>query len=83
MVIIREKNKIDTIIVDPPRKGLNNVEEILTFNANNIIYISCDPITLGRDLKLLTQYYNIEKTYMLDMFPNTYHNESLIILKQK
>lgn len=77
------KNKIDTIIVDPPRKGLNNVEEILTFNANNIIYISCDPITLGRDLKLLTQYYNIEKTYMLDMFPNTYHNESLVILKQK
>lgn len=77
------KDKIDTIIVDPPRKGLNNIEEILTFNANNIIYISCDPITLGRDLKLLTQYYNIEKTYMLDMFPNTYHNESLIILKRK
>jgi len=75
------KDKIDTIIVDPPRKGLNNVEEILKFNANNIIYISCDPITLGRDLKLLTQYYNIEKSYMLDMFPNTYHNESLIILK--
>jgi len=77
------KDNIDTIIVDPPRKGLNNIEEILKFNSKNIIYISCDPVTLGRDLKMLTKFYNIEKTYMLDMFPNTYHNESLVILKQK
>ena len=76
-------DNIDTIIVDPPRKGLSNIEEILKFNSKKIIYISCDPITLGRDLKELTNFYEIEDAYALDMFPNTYHVESMIILNKK
>lgn len=77
------KDNIDTIIVDPPRKGLNNIEEILEFNSKRIIYISCDPITLGRDLKELIKNYNIISCYALDMFPNTYHIESMIIMEKK
>lgn len=76
-------DKIDTIIVDPPRKGLSNIEEITNFKAQNLVYISCDPVTLGRDLKELTKFYEIKKVYALDMFPNTYHVESLIILNKK
>ena len=75
-------DKIDTIILDPPRKGLSNIEEIIDFKAKNLIYISCDPVTLGRDLKVLTNYYDIKKVYALDMFPQTYHVESLIILNK-
>ena len=67
------KDKVDTIIVDPPRKGLSNIDEILNINTNKLVYMSCDPVTLGRDLKELTKHYNIKKTYMLDMFPQTYH----------
>ena len=76
-------DNIDTIIVDPPRKGLCNIDDILKFNSKKIIYISCDPITLGRDLKELTKFYEIEDCYALDMFPNTYHIESMVILNRK
>ncbi len=77
------KNHIDTIIVDPPRKGLANTQDILKIQANTLIYISCDPVTLGRDLKKLKEYYNVETVYCLDMFPNTYHVESYVVLKRK
>lgn len=76
------KDTIDTIIVDPPRKGLSNINEIININSKNLIYISCDPVTLGRDLKELISFYEIEQVYALDMFPNTYHVESMIIMKK-
>ena len=76
-------DKIDAIIVDPPRKGLNNVNEIIEFESKKLVYISCDPITLGRDLKELIKFYDIKKVYALDMFPQTYHVESMILLNRK
>lgn len=83
--IIEKINKnIDTIIVDPPRTGLfgNTINDILKLNSKTLIYISCNPITLARDLNILKDYYNIEKIYLLDMFSNTYHFETLVILKK-
>lgn len=73
----------DTIIIDPPRKGLdkNSLEIILNSNAKQIIYISCDPMTLGRDLQKLQKKYDIQKYYLLDMFSYTYHVESFCVLK--
>ena len=75
----------DTIIVDPPRSGLNKetLELILNLKSTTIAYISCDPITLARDLKILLTEYRIKKNNILEMFPNTYHLETLVILEKK
>ena len=77
------KDNIDTIIVDPPRSGLvkNTINDVLKMNAERIIYISCNPVSLARDLSLLKDNYNVEKIYMLDMFSNTYHVECVCVLK--
>ena len=76
---------IDTIIVDPPRAGLDRItkETLLEFKANKIIYVSCDPITLARDLKDLQEIYNIKTIKGLDMFPFTHHVESVCILERR
>ena len=75
----------DIIIVDPPRNGLNKetINNILKFNSNEIIYVSCDPMTLVRDLNILNKYYNIKEITPFDMFPNTYHVECLAYLTKK
>lgn len=81
---IREINdKIDTIIIDPPRNGLNKdtLKNILNINSNNIIYMSCNPLTLARDLNILKDTYNINDFYILNMFPRTKHVECICILK--
>lgn len=82
---IDEFKDIDLIIVDPPRSGLDNnsVNSILKINPKDIIYISCDPNTLMRDLKLLSNNYEIIEFSIADMFPNTYHVESVVFLKKK
>lgn len=79
------KDNYDTIIVDPPRNGLNRkvIDTILSLKPNNIIYVSCDVMTLKRDLELLNGKYNIIELTPYDMFPNTYHIESVLILERK
>lgn len=83
-VLPKIKNHFDTIIIDPPRKGLDKNSRNLIKNskAKKVIYISCDPLTLARDLKELTTIYEIEKFYILDMFSYTHHVESLCIMKR-
>ena len=82
-----EKKQIypDVIIVDPPRKGLDNttIDNILIVEPKKIIYISCNPATLVRDLKLLEEKYEIDKIQPVDMFPYTTHTETIAILKFK
>ena len=77
--------KPDIIIVDPPRSGLfkGMVEDLCKFNAKKIIYVSCDPITLSRDLKVLNKKYKIELIQPVDMFPHTHHVENIAILEIK
>jgi len=79
------KDNIDTIIVDPPRAGLDNItkQTIISFKPNKIIYISCDPITLSRDLKELLPHYELKLIKGLDMFPYTHHIESFVILERR
>lgn len=75
----------DTVIVDPPRSGLNKdtLKQLEVLKPKNIAYVSCDPITLARDLKTLIINYRINKINALDMFPNTHHVESIVILERK
>lgn len=75
--------EINAVIVDPPREGLKkNVKEFLLNNDNvkKVIYMSCNPFTLGRDLKELKEKYKIEKVYGLDMFSYTKHVECVCVL---
>lgn len=76
---------IDTIILDPPRVGLSKkvINNLLNIKANKIIYVSCDSVTLSRDIKLLSSTYNIDSIKLFDMFPNTYHVENVILLQRK
>ncbi len=85
-IFLKYINKnVNTIIVDPPRNGLNRLtlKNIVEYKSNKIIYVSCDPFTLVRDLKELIKVYNIKKYYLLDMFPFTHHIESLMVLERK
>ena len=69
----KENIKPDVIVVDPPRKGLDqiSIEYILKFNPKKIGYISCNPATLVRDLKILEKKYEITTIIPVDMFPQT------------
>ena len=73
----------DKVIVDPPRAGLTKtvIDTIKKIKPKEIIYVSCDPQTLVRDIKLLSDLYKINKFYIADMFSFSYHVESVCILK--
>ena len=75
----------DVIIVDPPRNGLNKetINNILDFDPKEIIYVSCDPMTLIRDLNILKENYYINEITPFDMFPNTYHVETVVWMSLK
>ena len=77
--------KPNKIIVDPPRAGLDKkvIDDIIRINPERLIYVSCDPITLARDLNILKEKYNINKIIPVDMFPRTYHVETVCVLERK
>jgi 23S rRNA (uracil1939-C5)-methyltransferase len=77
--------KAQIIIVDPPRKGcsLKTLKEIVKIKPEQVLYVSCNPATLARDLKYLTKDdYKLEKVLPIDMFPQTSHLECLAYLKR-
>lgn len=84
-VLPKIKDKIDIFIVDPPRSGLDSrtKETIISFKPSKIIYVSCDPMTLARDISYLSSYYNITNIKGLDMFPFTEHIETFCVLNKR
>jgi 23S rRNA (uracil1939-C5)-methyltransferase len=71
----------DLAVVDPPRSGLGErvARKLATLGAPRVVYVSCDPVTLARDLvPLLAAGYRIEQAHLVDLFPQTYHLESVI-----
>ena len=75
--------KPDLVIVDPPRSGLGErvARVLVTLGAPRVVYVSCDPVTLARDLVvLLAGGYRIEQVHLVDLFPQTYHLESVVHL---
>jgi 23S rRNA (uracil1939-C5)-methyltransferase len=75
----------DVVILDPPRAGLHPdvVKTLLAINAPKIVYVSCNPMTQARDCALLQEAYTVEEVHPVDMFPNTYHIESVAKLVRK
>lgn len=86
LMLVKRGIKPDVLTVDPPRKGLSEqtIEAILQMNPERIVYISCDPATLARDCKLLCDNsYKIDKVMAVDLFPRTYHIETVVRLFHK
>lgn len=83
-IIDKIDESFDTIILDPPRSGVSSkvLEKIIQENINKIIYVSCNPQTLVRDLKTLEDNYIINDFKLLDMFPNSEHVESFVVLEK-
>lgn len=75
----------DVIITDPPRAGMHPdvVKSILMASPQKIIYVSCNPATQARDINLLSEQYAITMLQPVDMFPQTYHVENLVLLEKK
>lgn len=73
-----------TVIVDPPRAGCDKklIEKFLEINPEKIIYLSCNPATQARDVKMLLEKYEIEEIKTFNFFPHTPHIENLVILKK-
>ena len=76
----------DCIVVDPPRKGMSPdaIDAMVSMQPPRIVYVSCDPGTLARDVKLLTQRgYTLTQALAVDMFPQTPHVETVVLLSHK
>ena len=72
----------DVVVVDPPRSGLDSttIKRILDSRIERLIYVSCNPITLARDINILKDKYNLVSISLFDMFPNTSHAECVCLL---
>src|SRR5574344_1809755 len=80
-----EKEKFDVVIMDPPRKGSDDkfLNAVLKMEPKKIAYISCNPATLARDLRVLLKKYDITTIQPVDMFPRTCHVETVVALVLK
>ncbi|EGT3619669.1 TPA: 23S rRNA (uracil(1939)-C(5))-methyltransferase RlmD [Clostridium perfringens] len=84
--LINKGVKADVVVVDPPRKGCDKklLDAITNIDAKKIVYVSCDPSTLGRDLKVLEDNgYKTLEVQPVDMFPNTSHIETVALICRK
>lgn len=76
--------EVDLLIVDPPRSGFKEIDQISqAFQPKEIIYVSCNPQTLARDIKQIESSYEIEQVFLVDFFPGTKHFESMAFLRRK
>ena len=83
--LVSNGEKYSTVFIDPPRKGLDQkfINTLLTLLPEKIVYVSCEPETLARDIKLLSEKYEIKKIQPVDMFPMTFHVETIVELSLK
>ena len=84
--VLKGLNKnFDVVIVDPPRSGLSelSINEVISVGAKRCVYVSCDPVTLARDLNIFKEYYDVKEISLFDLFPNTHHVESVCLLERK
>ena len=78
------KYKVDVVVVDPPRCGLDKItiETLNKMKVKKIVYVSCDPMTLVRDIKLLSDNYILKDIKLFDMFACDYHVESVVLMEK-
>ncbi len=69
----------DVLIIDPPRAGMHKdvVKQVLELGVGRMLYVSCNPATMARDLQMMQESYRLEEVQPVDMFPNTYHVEAV------
>jgi len=85
-VIDSIEEKPDYIVLDPPRDGINPkaLEKIIRYNVPQMVYISCKPTSLARDIEVLqARGYEVKKICCVDMFPSTFHVETVVLLSHK
>ncbi|MCY8234086.1 23S rRNA (uracil(1939)-C(5))-methyltransferase RlmD [Priestia endophytica] len=82
---VKEGWKPDVVVVDPPRTGCDEklLKTILDVKPKKVVYVSCNPSTLAKDVKILTKLYKVERIQPVDMFPQTAHVESVTTLSLK
>ena len=80
---LKDLQGIDFVLLDPPRAGTEKetIENLLKIKPKEIAYVSCEPATLARDLRILSESYSIESITALDLFPQTHHIETVVRLK--
>lgn len=84
-LVKKEKINPNVVIVDPPRRGLdgNTIENILKLDVKKVVYISCNPATMVRDLKMFEEKYDVKEVQPVDMFPFTSHVECVAVMGRK
>ncbi|GAB3222086.1 23S rRNA (uracil(1939)-C(5))-methyltransferase RlmD [Algoriphagus aestuariicola] len=84
-VFVANHARPNVVITDPPRAGMDEkvVQMLLRLEAPKIVYVSCNPATQARDLALLGEKYQVEKVQPVDMFPQTFHVENVVLLTLK
>jgi 23S rRNA (uracil1939-C5)-methyltransferase len=75
----------DVLIIDPPRAGMHKdvVKQVLELGAGRLVYVSCNPATMARDLEMMQETYHLEEAQPVDMFPHTYHVEVVAKLNRR
>lgn len=84
--LAKNNTKLDVICVDPPRKGCDEtaLASMVTMSPERIVYVSCDPATLARDLRYLSDYgYEVKVVQPVDMFPGSFHVECVTLIVKK
>jgi 23S rRNA (uracil1939-C5)-methyltransferase len=82
---LQELGYADVMIIDPPRKGVDQkgLDTLFQMLPEKIIYSSCKPATMARDIRFLSEKYDVSEIHLVDMFPQTHHVELLCLLKRK
>ncbi|MGM5470371.1 23S rRNA (uracil(1939)-C(5))-methyltransferase RlmD [Flavobacteriaceae bacterium LMO-SS05] len=82
---IKQHGQPDVIITDPPRDGMHKdvVQQILNIAPKKVVYVSCNSATQARDLALMKDLYKITKVQTVDMFPQTFHVENVVLLERR
>jgi 23S rRNA (uracil1939-C5)-methyltransferase len=82
---ISENGRPDVVVTDPPRAGMHEdvTKAILKNGPPRVVYVSCNPSTQARDLKILSEKYAVTAVQPVDMFPMTHHVENIVLLEKR